>query len=364
MSSTIPQQSDNDGPRPHLVISGHDCHIYALTYLPDGQRVVTGSLDGTVKVWNVGNGEQERTSMEHKDEVESLVVTRDGTKIISGDTGGRIKVWDVESHELVREWTHKGRCFMIAVSPDDRLIAVGDDDVGIYTMEGKQVNNIKVTVNDSEGLRSVSFSPDGKKLACGTDDDIYVYDVDTGTLVLRPLKGHKDSVFSVLWSRDGSRLFSESDDKTIRCWNSDTGEQIGQPWTGHTHWIRSLSLSPDESILASASWDETVRFWDATSGQPVGQPLQHDEGVTAVCFSPSGEFVASAGWGGKLYLWRVPWLDSVESRTGHATIAMTTCNAVHYAQPPFFHAPSPYYMHFPSADQVLDRDPGVSISRS
>ncbi|KAF8557889.1 WD40 repeat-like protein [Imleria badia] len=361
MSSVIPTRSDDEGPRPHLVISGHDDGIPALAYLPDGRRVVAGSHDRTVKVWNVGNGGQEGTSMEHEDEVESLVVTRDGTKIINGDTGGRIKVWDVESHELVREWTREGRCSTIAVSPDDRLIAVGGwNDVGIYTMEGRLVNDIKV----DRIARSVSFSPDGKKLACGTWNDIYVYDVDTGALVLGPLKGHKDLVDSVLWSRDGSRLFSGSGDNTIHCWNSDSGEQIGQPWTGHTHWIGSLSLSPDGSILASASDDETIRFWDATSGQPVGQPLQHDKRVTTVCFSPSGESVASADWNGKLYLWRVPWLDFVESRTRHATIAMTTCNAVHYAQPPFFHAPPPYYMHFPSADQVLDRDPGVSISRS
>ncbi|KAF8553711.1 WD40 repeat-like protein [Imleria badia] len=310
MSSTIPQQSDNDGPRPHLVISGHDDQILALTYLPDGQWVVTGSFDGTVKVWNVGNGEQEGTSMEHEDEVQSLVVTRDGTKIISSDTGGRIKVWDVESHELLREWTRKRGSSTIAVLPDDQLIVVGSGDVGIYTMKGKLVNDIEV----NEGVLSVSFSPDGKKLACGTWDDIYVYDVDTGALVLGPLEGHEDWVNSVLWSRDGSRLFSGSGDNTIHCWNSDTGEQIGQPWTGHTHWIRSLSLSPDGSILASASWDKTVRFWDATSGHPIRQHLQHDKGVLEVCFSPSGESVASTEVGGNIYLWRVPLLDSVESR--------------------------------------------------
>ncbi|KAF8553719.1 WD40 repeat-like protein [Imleria badia] len=328
MSSVTRQRSDTNGPRPQLVMSGDDGAILALAYLPDGRRVVTTSRAGTVKVWNVENGEQQGTSMEHKSyEVYSLAVTRDGTKIISGSLCGWIKVWDAESHEPIREWTHcGGACFDISVSPDDQLVAVGSgwtrNGVAICTMEGKLVNDAIHAKNSiGPGSRSIAFSPDGNKLACVWDGAIRVHDVENGALVLGPLKDHKAAIRCVLWSRNGSILFSGSSDKTIRCWNSDTGEQIGQPWTGHIGRIESLSLSPDGSILASASMD-TVCFWDATSGHPIGQPLQHDEAVTVVCFSPSGEFVASAGWNGKIYLWRVPWLDSVESRAmppWHAT---------------------------------------------
>jgi WD40 repeat protein len=313
MSNVTAQQSDGNHPQPHLVISAHDTGIWRLTYLPDGRRVVTGAGDGTVEVWNLENGEQEGTSMEHESGIYGLAVTRDGTKIISSDEDGKIKVWDVESHELVKEWTHPGSCSIVALSPDDRLIAVGDQAVDIYTMEGRQVSD---PIEVDSLIWSMSFSPDGKKLVCCTRDDIRVYDVHSGTLILGPLEGHEGWVCCVLWSRDGSRLFSGSYDKTIRCWNSDTGAQIGHPWTGHNSFIRSLSLSPDGSILTSASFDKTVRFWDTTTGNTIRQHLQHDKGVEAVRFSPSGEFVASAGLDGKIYLWRVPWLYSIGNRVG------------------------------------------------
>ena len=307
MSSVAPpQQAENDEPQPHLA---PNVAISRLAYLPDGQRVVTGLRDGTVKVWNAESGEQEGTSMKHGTGIIGLAVTRDGTKIISSDLDGKVKAWDVDSHEMVKGWTHPERWPgpEIAISPDDRLIAVGRRTVAIYTMEGRQVNrSIKV----GKAIWSMSFSPEGTKLACGTDDDIRVYDVG-GTLILQvgPLEGH--CMPSVLWSHDGSSLFSGSVDMTIRCWNTDTGEQIGHPWKGHAGFIPSLSLSPDGSILASAAWDNTVRFWDATTGKPIGQHLQHDNLVTAVRFSPSGESVASAAWDGRIYLWRVPWLNSV-----------------------------------------------------
>ena len=304
MSSVTPQRSDNDEPRPHLVISADDTIIWKFEYLPDGRRVVTGCEDRTVKVWNLENGEQEGTSMEHESGIYDLAVTRDGTKIISSDEDGNIKVWNVESHNILKEWTHPDTN-RIAISPDDRLIAVGEENVAIYTMEGRR----KYTIEVGSYVWSMSFSPDGKKLSCGTDNGVSVYDVDSGTLLS---ESQQALVYCVLWSRDGSRLFSGSYDKTIRCWNSDTGEQIGHPWTGHTNIIYSLSLSPDGSILASASRDKTVRFWDATIGHPTGRHLQHDKGVDDVRFSPSGESVVSAGWDGKLYFWRVPWLNSIK----------------------------------------------------
>ena len=285
MSSVIRHPSDDDRPRPQLVIR-HDSVIMALAYFPDGRRVVTGSNHGTVKVWNLENGQQEGKSMGHKDRTKVVSVTRDGTKIIasSDNANGSIKVWDAKSHELVQEWTHKEGRYTIAISPDDQLIAVtdGGSNVVIYTVQGTRVNTVATIV---ESLCSMAFSPNGKKLAFGTHDDIRVYDIDNGKLILGPLKGHKGLASPVLWSHDGSRLFSGSWDNKIHCRNSDTGEHIGQPWTGHTNWIRSLSLSPDGSILASASGDKTVRFWNATSGHPIGQHLQHDNGVNAVCFS-------------------------------------------------------------------------------
>ena len=300
MSSVTPQHSDGNHPQLRLVDSAHDDIIWRLAYLPDGRRVVTGSSDGTVKVWNLDNGEEEGTSIEHESQICGLAVTRDGKNIVSVGGDGKIKVWDVKSHELVEEWTHPESWPEIAISLDDRLIAVGAWTVAIYTMEGRQVNHpIKV----GDRMSSLCFSPDGTKVACGTRDGSRVHDVDGGKLLLGLLQG--DWIRDVLWSRDGNRLFSSSDDKTIRCWNSETGEQIGHPWTGHKDSIRSLSLSPDGSILASASFDQTVRFWNATTGNPIKQHLQHDGQVNAVRFSPSGESVASAGWDGKVYLWRL-----------------------------------------------------------
>ncbi|KAF8836021.1 WD40 repeat-like protein [Paxillus ammoniavirescens] len=257
--------------------------------------------------------------MEHGGRVYGLAITRDGKKVLSGGKDNRIRVWDVETHELIEEWEKEtGNIWSITVSPDDQLAASGGEQGDIVIREIEEGCRIRHSIKAGSGVPSICFSPNGEKLGCAvgniTHSVIHVYDVESGELVLGPISGHENIINCVLWSLDGSQLFSASFDQTIRCWNSDTGESIGEPWTGHIQWVWSLSLSPDGTKLASASWDKTVRFWDARSGDPIGQPLQHDDDVYAVTFSPSGEFVASGGKDKKVFIWRVPWWDDSQKQ--------------------------------------------------
>src|SRR5271154_4444846 len=80
------------------------------------------------------------------------------------------------------------------------------------------------------------------------------------------LEGHSDSVYSVAFSPDGSRLASGSNDRTVRVWNTATG-QVKQTLKGHSNSVRSVAFSPDGSRLASGSDDRTVRVWNIVTGQ-------------------------------------------------------------------------------------------------
>ena len=309
MSSVVPRQKKQDVVELVLVCVAitPPGPLSALAYFPDGRRVVTGSRNGAVMIWNAGNGQAEGKLP--LNDVFSLAVTRDG-KIVCSSKEGNVKVWDIRSNEIVKKWAHPDSHPRISLSPDDRFVAVGSEIgwVFIHSIEGRQV---KQAIEHGACVRSMSFSPTGNKLACGTPNgNILVYDVGAGTFVLPLWTGHKAGICSLLWSRDGSRLFSGSYDKTIRCWNVETGEQIGRPWTGHTAPILSLSLYPDGSILASGSSDKTIRFWNAASGDSLGR---YEEDVWTICFSPSGEFISSATKEGKICFWRVPQFTTLDS---------------------------------------------------
>ncbi|KAF8839939.1 WD40 repeat-like protein [Paxillus ammoniavirescens] len=302
--SNMSQKPVDLTPNPLTAISGHDDNIWEIVYFPEGARLVTCSPDRTVRVWNVENGEQEGTSMEHGGWVHALAVTGDGKRILSGGADKRITVWDSETHEPIEEW-----------GGSHRQCPVGDAKGRIVVRETKEGGQVKYLIETGIPVYSVRFSPNGgNSLAPGGIHDIYICEVDNGGLLVGPIAGHEGWVRCVLWSLDGSQLFSASDDRTIRRWDSETGGSIGQPWMGHTDYVTCLSLSPDGTKLASASLDGTVRFWDAETGDSIGQLLRHEHYVWTVAFSPSGEFVASGGEDEKVSIWRVPWWNDIEKQ--------------------------------------------------
>ena len=108
-------------------------------------------------------------------------------------------------------------------------------------------------------VTSVAWSPDGKTLASGAEDNtIRYWDVHTGHL-LQTLKGHSDWVWSVAWSQDGKMLASGGSDRTIRLWEVQTGRSLGT-LEGHSGNVFSVAWSSDGKMLASGSVDRTVRL--------------------------------------------------------------------------------------------------------
>ncbi|KAG9312360.1 kinase-like domain-containing protein [Chiua virens] len=174
------------------------------------------------------------------------------------------------------------------------------------------------------------------------------------------MKIASNSIWRILWSLDGTRIFSASYDNTIRCWNSDTGKAIERSsWSGHF-----LSISPSGVVLASATSDHSVRFWDAITGHPVGRHLQHFNSTNDDFLSLCGEFVASTGReNGCLYLWRMQGQDSVGSSAYHAN--RDVYDSSHRRQADLIHPSDLYTAPISHAEQGPQAErPGQSSGRS
>jgi WD40 repeat protein len=301
--------------------------ISALAISPDGSRIVSGSYDGTLRLWDAHSGAPIGAPLQgHKDWVSSVAISPDGSRIVSGSHDKTLRLWDARSGAPIGAplQGHEGVVASVAFSPDGSRIVSGSHDKTLRLWDARSGAPIGALFQVHETVSSVAFSPDGSRIVSGsyvstlrlrdaysgdviggaTLPALRLWDARSGVLIGAPLQGHENVVTSVAFSPDGSRIVSGSHDKTLRLWDARSGAPVGTPLQGHEGGVTSVAFSPDGSRIVSGSKDKTLRLWDARSGAPIGAPLQgHELGVDSVAFSPDGSRIVSGSYDGTLRLW-------------------------------------------------------------
>jgi WD40 repeat protein/serine/threonine protein kinase len=308
---------------PVRTLTGHTNRVTSVSFSPDGRLLASGSLDGTIKLWRVADGLEVRTLTEHTAWVNSVSFSPDGRLLASGSLDGTIKLWRVADGALVRTLKgHTSWVGSVSFSPDGRLLASGSGDKTIKLWRVADGSLVRTLTGHTDSVLSVSFSPDGRLLASGSgvekimlvlgssnntinfgDTTIKLWRVADGSLV-RTLTGHTNRVNSVSFSPDGRLLASGSDDTTIKLWRVADGSLV-LTLTGHALDVFSVSFSPDGRLLASGSYDNTIKLWRVADGLEVRTLTGHTGVVFSVSFSPDGRLLASGSADKTIKLWRV-----------------------------------------------------------
>ena len=164
-------------------------------------------------------------------------------------------------------------------------------------------------------VTEIAYSPDGRRIAAATREDIWMYDARSG-VTLKLLTGHTDSVLTVAFSPSGNTLASGGSDGTVRGWNVRSGT-LFETITAHGRSVRSVRFSPDGSTLASAGADKLIRLWDVWNGELRRTFVGHSGSLDTVAFSPDGLTLASGSRGGEVMLWDVKTGKKIHTLEGH-----------------------------------------------
>ncbi|EDR01296.1 uncharacterized protein LACBIDRAFT_312217 [Laccaria bicolor S238N-H82] len=301
-------------------LKGHTGCVNSVAFSQDGSQVVSGSNDKTVQIWNVTMGEVEAKLKGHTDFVRSVAFSQDSSQVVSGSDDKTVRIWNVTTGEVEAKLKgHTDLVRSVAFSQDSSQVVSGSDDktVRIWNVT---TGEVEAELNGHTDLvKSVAFSQDSSQVVSGSDDKtVRIWNVTTGK-VEAELKGHTDLVNSVAFSQDGSQVVSGSNDKTVRIWNVTTGE-VEAELKGHTDFVRSVAFSQDSSQVVSGSDDKTVRIWNVTTGEVEAELNGHTDCVRSVAFSQDSSQVVSGSDDKTVRIWNVTTGEVEAELKGHTDL--------------------------------------------
>ncbi|KAG2102281.1 WD40-repeat-containing domain protein [Suillus discolor] len=297
---------------------GHTDCVYGTINLPGGQRIMTCSWDGSLRVWNLKSGKQIGDEWrDGESEVLTIALSPDGKKVVSGSEDGGVRLWDMDTGKVIGRWMgHTDRVNSVCWSQDGQRVLSGCTDGTARQWDVENGETILTPIKAGHSLLAVAYSPDMTLFATGgadrpwddTGDNksaIKIWNAKTGEKLVATLEGHTDCVRCLVWTPDGKTLISGSDDFSVRTWNTtSTWKQIAV-LEGHTSGVFSIAISPNGRILASASYDHTALLWNLDNNQPISSPLQHPSHMFSVLFSVDGKLLATGCENKNAYTWDV-----------------------------------------------------------
>ncbi|KAJ7142333.1 WD40 repeat-like protein [Mycena epipterygia] len=290
-------------------LEGHTSLVNSVCFSPDGTRVVSGSYDYALCIWDAQTGALLLGPLEgHTNSVNSVHFSPDGMHIVSGSYDKTLRIWNAQTGVPVGKplTGHTSEVNSVCFSPDGTQIASASDDQTVRIWEVETCEQIGGPLEHASKVLCVRFSPNGMRIVSSLSDNVLcIWEPRTGLMVLGPLHGHTDSICSVSFSPDGVRIASGSWDDTICIWDAQTGELLGEPLRGHTGTIYSVDFSSDSRRIVSGSSDTTLRIWDAQINDPVapGPIAAQADGVRCIDFSPDGAQIVSGYLNSTLRIW-------------------------------------------------------------
>jgi WD40 repeat protein len=281
------------------IFIGHSGYVNSVAFSPDGHSILTGSSDRSARLWDV-NGKVIMDFKGHSMAVNSIAFSPDGKKILSGSKDRTARLWDLNGNLLQEFKGHSSAIMAVAFSPDGQHILTGSSDstARLWNLKGKL---LKVLTKHLDYVNTVAFTSDGQRILTGSSDKT-VKIMDLNGNLIRTFTGFPGEVNDAVFSPDGKKILTGAS-AGYAVLKDLNGNEIKE-FKGHTIQIKAVAFSPDGTKIVTGSGDCTAKIWDLKEN--LNQVYNgHTGRITSVKFSKDNTKFLTGSFDKTARLWDV-----------------------------------------------------------
>jgi WD40 repeat protein len=267
----------------------------------DGDTIATLTLDGNIQLWRK-NGTPMRTLSLKPIRIVSIAFSQDGQTIAAGTEAGTIQLWKLDGTPINNLIGNEGWVTTVSFSPDDQTIASLNDSgrVKIWKLNGEPINSLP---NSQSQFSSLSFNSQGQIALGSLDGKIEIWKVGGK---LEKILSHNQGITSVKFTADGKKLVASTDRASIHIWEFNNTPPVPEhilQVKNPQNKINSLNFSRDGKIILVGQEEGEIYLWSRD-----GSWNNHFRGSKGkskrAILSPDGETIAVATEKGQVNLWK------------------------------------------------------------
>lgn len=284
----------------------HDKPITVLSTTHDSQHIITGSADGTLKVWDLNSGDFLRQIPHDQSPPTSLVTFPHSQFLVTGNQKGIITIWNSETGEMMRQLhPHDFQITALITMADGQQFVSGAAD-GTVNVWHSVSGSLLYTRSHPHKISAMVATHTSKDVIIATNDE------DSSTLTRYPLMGSDalqqfshvpTGINGLAITQDGAQFIAGSNEGDIAIWDARTGDHLQ---TIETHQGSAITtLMPNRRYAIIGTQKPALTLWNLTNGQCIHTLVEPSDWVTALTISQNGQYILAGCRNGMLNIYEL-----------------------------------------------------------